>query len=424
MSSDAEPSRVPAPVTTAPNQLARFASFFRSVRTTRCSVNRTATELLADIRGGFWRVRVEAVRDAYRRSTAAADRLKRELPAIAWSGVFDRRNNASLLTHSGLLCLDLDGLGDRLANARHLLVADPHVLAAFLSPSGTGLKVVVPVDARDAETHRACFLEAERYFKGLGLTVDPACKDVARLCFVSFDADASISEGPRIPFSAACALPILPASICTPASVCTNLQQSAPSASLCTTVRENLERRAGIQGELAAKPRLARIWRQFIESRTALPGKRNQFIVQMVPALYEVVDESVIVWFSLAFYDLNRGFFKDGRSQHEAETRAMLKNYRTSYLGKLAAGEKAVYPVLDERGQAGFRICRDLAKRGKGNVFFLSCDDLAARIECDSRQAHRLLCAFTSDGLIEITTPGARRAQGVLARATEYRWKL
>jgi hypothetical protein len=107
-----------------------------------------------------------------------------------------------------------------------------------------------------------------------------------------------------------------------------------------------------------------------VESRTALPGKRNQFIVQIVPALYEVVDEPVIVWFSLTFYDLNRAFFKDGRAQHEAETRAMLKNYRPSYRAKLSAGEQAVYEILDERGQAAFRICRDLAKRGKENVFF------------------------------------------------------
>jgi hypothetical protein len=413
--SESTSETAPAPAIPAAKRLARPVSYFRNKTTVKPTRSKTAKEFLDAIRCGRWKKEVEAVRGATDKTTA--DKLKRQLPAIAWSGMFERRNNGSLLTHSGLLCLDLDGLGVLVADGRRRLVGDSHVLAVFLSPSGAGLKATVPIDALDADTHCACFRVAEGYFKEkFGLTVDPACKDVARLCFVSFDADAWISGEACAPFILSA--PSAPLHQSAPTAY------SAPSAPLCTTAQEKLERRAGIQSELGSKPRLARIYRQYVESRTALPGKRNQFIVQVVPALYEVVDEPVIVWFSLTFYDLNRAFFKDGRAQHETETRAMLKNYRASYRAKLSAGEQAVYEVLDDRGQAAFRICRDLAKRGKGNVFFLSCDDLAARVECDSRQAHRLLCAFNSDGLIEIVAPGIRRAQGVEARATEYLWKL
>ena len=406
------PSAIPAAV-----PLARQVSFFSSVRSKRCNRNPTAAELLAEIRDGFWRVRIEAVRAAARTDKKTADNLKRKLPAITWSGVFERRGNAFLQRHAGLLCLDFDKLGTQLADARQKLVADEHVLAAFTSPSGTGLKVLVPVDAHDASTHRQCFFSAEAHFAKLNLTTDEKCKDVVRLCFVSHDPDLFIRQG-----GVAAAFTPSP-------SICTNLHPlhvSAPSASLCTTAVVNLERRATVQGELASDPYLARIYRQFIEKRTALPGKRNLFITQMVPAVYEVVSESLVLRFSLTFYDLNRALFKDDRVQHEAETKAMLENYRASYRAKLSPGELAVYGLLDgnERGLTAFRIMRDLAKRGKGNVFFLSCDELGARIGCDSRQAHRLLCAFNSDGLIEVITPGVRRAPGAQAKATEYRWKL
>jgi VirE N-terminal domain len=408
--------------TNALQRLARTVSFFPNKTSKTPTQSKTAKEYLNEIRFGRWAKEVEAIRAAYRTGEISGDHLKGRLPAITWSGTFHKRNNDSLRTHSGFCCLDLDGLGDRLNAARDLLKHDRHVLALFVSPSERGLKVVVPVDAKDAETHRQCFLAAEAHLKTLGLTVDPTGKDVARLCFVSHDPDLWVSEGSCVPFSPASTHIILSA-LSAPS---TRSAHSAPSAPLCTTVQGNLERRGEIHGELASNPYLARIYRQFIEGRAALPGKRNHFIVQMVPALYEVVAVPVVVRFSLTFYDLNRAMFNDGRAQHEAETRAMLENYRASYRAKLSAGEEAVYATLDGdgRGQAAFRVMRDLAKRGKENVFFLSCDELGARIDCDSRQAHRLLCAFNSDGLVEIVAPGVRRAHGAEARATEYKWKL
>ena len=35
--------------------------------------------------------------------------LKKLLPAICFSGTFNKRNDKSLLEHSGLICLDFDG---------------------------------------------------------------------------------------------------------------------------------------------------------------------------------------------------------------------------------------------------------------------------------------------------------------------------
>ena len=35
--------------------------------------------------------------------------LKKELPAVCFSGIFNKRNDSSIQQHSGLVCLDFDG---------------------------------------------------------------------------------------------------------------------------------------------------------------------------------------------------------------------------------------------------------------------------------------------------------------------------
>ena len=159
-----------------------------------------ALAVLAAVRNGKWRGPVEAVRAEYVRAQAegrdpkeAVDALKKALPGVLVSGVFSRRQSAALLAHSGLLCADLDSLGERLPAVRAKIEAEPHVYAVFLSPTGTGLKAWFRVRP-DAAQHAASFRAvAERVRAVCGADVDQACKDVARLCFVSFDPEAFIN---------------------------------------------------------------------------------------------------------------------------------------------------------------------------------------------------------------------------------------
>lgn len=151
-------------------------------------------DLLAGITEGRWQNEVEVVRLAYARGgKKEADGPKKRLPAVLWSGIFLRRASDALKKHSGLICVDLDHLDDKLEATRDLICADPHTLAAFVSPTGTGLKVLFRCDAdRD---HATSFRAAERYvFEHFGLEIDKACKDVSRLCFVSWDPDAFIAR--------------------------------------------------------------------------------------------------------------------------------------------------------------------------------------------------------------------------------------
>jgi len=119
----------------------------------------------------------------------AVEQLKKALPAVTWSGRFSYRTSDKLLQHSGLLCADLDELGSELSRVREQLQTSPDLFALFLSPTGRGLKPVFLVPA-DASKHAAGFRAVEAHVKQLtGLQIDESCKDVSRLCFMSYDPD-------------------------------------------------------------------------------------------------------------------------------------------------------------------------------------------------------------------------------------------
>jgi putative DNA primase/helicase len=123
----------------------------------------------------------------------AVSQAKQMLPGVLWSGRFrNRRSNDpdKLLQHSGLLCADLDELGDRIGEVRAHLLKSLHLWALFLSPTGDGLKCVFRVPA-DAQKHKASFRAVERHVHDLtGVQIDESCSDVSRLCFLSHDPDA------------------------------------------------------------------------------------------------------------------------------------------------------------------------------------------------------------------------------------------
>jgi hypothetical protein len=114
--------------------------------------------LRRQIKLGRWRKQIEQIREAF--GSANGDRekisaMKKCLPGVTLSGRFSRRANDALIEPSGLLCADLDSLGDRLPAVRSELQAlSKHVFAIFVSPTGSGLKVVfrVPADAGISRT--------------------------------------------------------------------------------------------------------------------------------------------------------------------------------------------------------------------------------------------------------------------------------
>lgn len=156
--------------------------------------------------------------DAYRPATEELRRLcsrmqqgtltRRDIQAykathfdyVTFSGTFSRRHAQALQSHSGLLTLDFDHVEtwhgqDRLRGVyglRYALLRDAAVTTALLfrSPSGDGLKWVVPIDLAQG-THENWFRVLSYYTEiTYGIVPDSSGSDVARACYLPWDPDA------------------------------------------------------------------------------------------------------------------------------------------------------------------------------------------------------------------------------------------
>jgi hypothetical protein len=146
----------------------------------------TPADAIADIQSGKWSKEIAALRSA---TGDERDRLKKTLPAFLWAGKFTTRKNDGIEKFSGYLCADVDKVAERIGELHDIARNDPQVAAAFVSPSGTGIKIVfrVPV-AADAKEHQRNFAAVRSHVALIyAAKVDEAAKDVARLCFVSHD---------------------------------------------------------------------------------------------------------------------------------------------------------------------------------------------------------------------------------------------
>ena len=143
--------------------------------------------------------RTEAAQQ-YNQLKSKYDQAKRRLPVFCWSGTFEPSQpprNDSLIEHSDQLQIDIDGLSpERAREVRDLLAEDPHIEVSFLSPSRHGVKaaMLIPRCSNDRE-HKQAFLASKNYLeKTYGLTIDKSCKDVRRVCFLSYDPDLVLNE--------------------------------------------------------------------------------------------------------------------------------------------------------------------------------------------------------------------------------------
>ena len=154
-----------------------------------------AAQLIAEVRSDAHKALCDSIRSAPDKDKRSA--LKARLPAVTASGVFSKRSATALVKHSGLLIADIDLdenpqllEADQFEAVRVKLCADVRVHFLFTSPSG-GLKVGFKIKATCPETHLAAFISVrDILLEDFGLVPDNACKDVSRLCYLSYDAEA------------------------------------------------------------------------------------------------------------------------------------------------------------------------------------------------------------------------------------------
>lgn len=163
-------------------------NFYTSLKNVKEQTIINLMDFFNDIKTGKYRHEVEPLRqltgDAYKVQ-------KNLLPCITPSGVFTQRKAAGIKEHSGIICIDVDNI----ENAQDKLSSYKiysWILAMFISPSNKGVKIFVRIDP---QKHLESFLSLETLFKNkLQVDIDKACKDVSRLCFVSYDPDIYVNN--------------------------------------------------------------------------------------------------------------------------------------------------------------------------------------------------------------------------------------
>lgn len=173
-------------------------TFLESVRHPETFSVTPLSEALDDIRNGKYSNLIDALPS---KSDAAGYReAKTKFPAWAFNGIFvDKVINDNFGSSNELFHFDIDNLtDDELASVKAKLIALPEMVFVFLSPSRNGLKGVIRVqhEIKSDADFKIVFAQAAAYFQSLGITIDPSCKDVRRLCFVSYDSDIFINKNP------------------------------------------------------------------------------------------------------------------------------------------------------------------------------------------------------------------------------------
>jgi hypothetical protein len=113
---------------------------------------------------------------------------KENIPCVTLSGTFNYRASTGLISHSGLMQVDIDKVEEYQATFSKLC-HDDYIYVCFRSPGGKGIKAIVKINP-SPETHKSQFKALEIYFKKqFGIKIDCLCKDLARSMLLSYDPD-------------------------------------------------------------------------------------------------------------------------------------------------------------------------------------------------------------------------------------------
>ena len=172
-------------------------TIFQNIRDTDTPFFRDVHVILERMKDGAGATKDLVKRIRLEKSKPERQELKKQLPAICFSGTFNKRTDASLLEHSGLICLDFDGYTKQkeLLQDKENLSKNKYVFSVFISPSGNGLKVLVKIPA-DAENHTMYFNSLEKYFNSVYF--DKTSKNLSRVCYESYDPLIAINENSSI----------------------------------------------------------------------------------------------------------------------------------------------------------------------------------------------------------------------------------
>ena len=110
-------------------------TIFKNIKETSAPFYRDVSFVFDRIREGKYKDLINSIRKE--KDKTQRNELKKQLPAVCFSGQFRKRADDAIIEHSGLICLDFDGYKTRKEMLEHktAMVADKFVMSVFISPS-------------------------------------------------------------------------------------------------------------------------------------------------------------------------------------------------------------------------------------------------------------------------------------------------
>jgi len=159
-------------------------TIFKNIKETETPFFKEVSFILKRIKEGKSKSLIKEIRKE--KDKTARNELKKNLPAICFSGQFNKRSDSSLVEHSGIICLDFDGYQKQkdMLQDKEMFINNKFVLSVFVSPSGNGLKVLIKIPS-DADNHIKYFTSLKSEFDSTYF--DTTSKNISRVCYESYD---------------------------------------------------------------------------------------------------------------------------------------------------------------------------------------------------------------------------------------------
>lgn len=165
-------------------------TIFKSVTDVSTGFNRDVYFALSRIKEGKSKELVEQIRTFPKEKS---DLLKRSLPGVCFNGTFRYRSASGLISHSGLMVIDLDKFSstEEAILCKEKLKEDSYIFSCWISPSGLGVKALIKIPP-DADNHKGYFSSFDSYLNHPNW--DDSGSDVSRFCFESYDPEIYINN--------------------------------------------------------------------------------------------------------------------------------------------------------------------------------------------------------------------------------------
>lgn len=168
-------------------------TLFNKITQTKNGDNKSLDEVLRKIKDGHWQdIALNIMRE---NDKEKREQLKKNVPYFTPSGTFEYRKADKIIAHSGLIGIDIDEV-ENINAIIQILKVDDFTFSVFKSISGRGLCVLVRIEP---DKHKEAYEALSKYyFELLRHPVDPACKDVSRARFISYDPDLYINYNAKV----------------------------------------------------------------------------------------------------------------------------------------------------------------------------------------------------------------------------------